>query len=64
MGDELSYEEDFSEMIMFPSQEIELPKKKTKEEESPFEILSMDKIVHDVFDMISKVKSFLEVNIS
>lgn len=65
MGDDSSYEEDFSgEITMFSTQDIELPKKETKKEESAFEILSIENIVQDVFEMVYKVQSFLAVRVS
>lgn len=64
MGDDSSYEEDFSaDLTIFPTQDIDLPKKVTKTEESPFKILSMENIVQDVFEMVMKVQSFLAVRI-
>lgn len=63
MGDDSSYDEDFSENT-FAINEIELPKNETKKPESSFEILSMDKIVQDVFDIVMNVQTFLAVRIS
>lgn len=65
MGDDsTSYEEDFTaDLTLFSTQDIDLPRKETKTEESPFKILSMDNIVHDVFEMVMKVQSFLAVRI-
>lgn len=58
MGDESSYEEDFSEVVLFQSPEIELPKKETKKEEN-YEILSVESILSDVFEKVLNVQSIL-----
>lgn len=62
MGDgDSSYEEDFSEVTqMFPTH-VELPKEETKKEENPFEIISMENIAQEVYDIIMKVQSVLDV---
>lgn len=61
MGDDSSYEEDFSSELTMFSPDIDLPKKETKKEENVFQILSMENIVQDVFEMVMKVQSFLAV---
>lgn len=56
-----SYEEDFSEVTQMFSTDVELPKEETKKEESPFEIVSMENIVQEVFDIVMRVQSFINV---
>lgn len=60
MGDDPSFE-DFSEVV-FPTPDVELPKRETKKEENPFEILSLDNIIQHVFEKVLDVQSFLNVS--
>lgn len=62
MDDDSSFEEDFSENTLFcTNEEVELPKKAIKKDENQYEILSIENIAQDVYDIIYKVQAFLAV---
>lgn len=63
MDSDLSCEEDFSESPMFTEDEPKVPKPIKPKQNNAFEILSMEKIVENVYDMVSKVQNFLSVSI-
>lgn len=63
MADDSSFEEDFSETTLFcTNEEIDLPKKTIKKDENQYEILSIENIAQDVYDIIYKVQAFLAVS--
>lgn len=62
MDDDSSFE-DFSESLSVNSIEDEVPKKDVKKEDNPFEILSMERILEDVYSKVADVRSFTEVSI-
>lgn len=57
-----SCDEDFSEAPVFTEDEPKVPEPIKPRENSAFEILSVDKIVQNVFDMIRQVQNFLSVS--
>lgn len=59
MGDDPSYVEDFSEIVLFPSQDVELPKREKKKEQNAYEIHSVESILSDVFEKVFNVKTIL-----
>lgn len=61
MTDDSSFDEDFAENT-FCTTEDEAPKKETKKEENHFEILSIENIAQEVYDIIYKVQAFLAVS--
>lgn len=61
MGDYSSFEEDFTEIALSNSTEDESPKKDVQKVDNSFEILSMENILQDVFEIVTKVQSFLSV---
>lgn len=62
MTDDSSFDEDFAETTLFCTTEDEAPKKETKKEENHFEILSIENIAQEVYDIIYKVQAFLAVS--
>lgn len=63
--DDLSFEEDFSETQVFESEDE--PKSPQRKEvtirNSAFEILTIEKIVENVMEMVGKVQNFLGVGV-
>lgn len=62
MDDDSSFE-DFSDTLFGTPVEDEIPKKDVKKEENPFEILSMERILEDVYSKVQDVKSYTAVSI-
>lgn len=60
--DDLSFEEDFSEIPVFTEDEPKIPQQKEVKQNNSFEILTMEKILKDVCDMVEKVQNFLGVS--
>lgn len=62
MDDESSCEEDFSESLMFAEVEP-TPKKIMKKDVNAFEILSIEKLVENIFEMVATVQSCIAVSV-
>lgn len=61
MADEMNCIDDFSETTFY-TPEIEVPANVTKKEESPFEILPLDRIIIDLYKKVEQAQSFLAVS--
>lgn len=64
MDDESSYEEDFSESVLFDAEEDEKPQTlvRKKEDNSSFEFISTDEVFLNVLTSVDQVQSFLSVS--
>lgn len=67
MSNESDFEEDFSldfsEIPLFTGDEPTVPKQIKTSENNSFEILTVEKIVENVYDMVGKVQSVLTVRV-
>lgn len=61
--EDLSFEEDFSEAPVFAEEEPQKPQQKEVKRNNAFEILSVEKIIENVMEMVVKVQSFLGVSV-
>lgn len=61
--DDVSFEEDFSETVVFAEDEPKIPQQKEIKRNNAFEILTIEKIVENVLEMSGKVQSFLGVSV-
>lgn len=57
-----SFEEDFSEIPVFTEDEPKTPKQKEVKRNHLFDILTIEKIMENVFEMVEKVQNFLGVS--
>lgn len=61
--EDLSFEEDFSETPEFAEDEPQKPQQKEVKRNNGFEILSVEKIMENVMEMVGKVQNFLGVSV-